>query len=192
MIEKAILRKQLLQKRNALDEIWVQRKTQVICQKILDFLKTRKENHIVLPAYAAFGKEADLSYLFQRIFKGELLEKKITLALPRIWGREMKFFEFKRNTPLERSSYGILEPGPWETEIVPKGALVLVPGVGFHKNKQRLGYGAGFYDAYFNLHRDNALYGVAFAFQCGQEFETRPEDIAVRGIFTEQIGKGYE
>jgi 5-formyltetrahydrofolate cyclo-ligase len=51
--------------------------------------------------------------------------------------------------------------------------LVIVPGVAFDKNLNRLGYGRGFYDRYLTAHSD--LFSVGICYDC-QMYDELPHD----------------
>ena len=57
----------------------------------------------------------------------------------------MNFFKWSYRDPLKFNKYGI--PEPMSLKIIYPDVL-LVPLVGFDKNKFRLGYGGGYYDRY--------------------------------------------
>ena len=58
----------------------------------------------------------------------------------------MNFYKWKKNDILYVNKYGILEPSNPGKIVTPN--VVLVPLISFDKNKNRLGYGKGFYDKF--------------------------------------------
>jgi 5-formyltetrahydrofolate cyclo-ligase len=64
---------------------------------------------------------------------------------------KMQFYKANNFNELIKGSFNILEP---ETNqlINPSKALIIMPGVAFDRNKNRIGYGKGFYDSYLTLH----------------------------------------
>ena len=59
----------------------------------------------------------------------------------------MYFCEWKKNDVLRLNSLGV--PEPIKSKIITPD-IILVPMLAFDKNKNRLGYGKGFYDRYLN------------------------------------------
>ena len=62
-------------------------------------------------------------------------------------------------------------------------AYVLVPLIGLNKDKKRLGFGGGYYDRYFNMHKDNILCGVSYKFQTDLDFKGDDYDISMDRVF---------
>ena len=97
----------------------------------------------------------------------EKLEKnnfKISLPITKK-NHDMDFYEWSFQEPLKVSYQGIPEPNN-KKKVFPD--ILIVPLLGFDKNKFRLGYGGGFYDRYITkrLNFKKVLtVGFAFSFQ---------------------------
>ena len=75
--------------------------------------------------------------------------KNINLLLPKIYqNKQMKFHLWSLNDPLEVNSFGTLEPLKSKKIYVPD--VMLLPLLAFDKNRNRLGYGKGYYDRYLS------------------------------------------
>ena len=77
----------------------------------------------------------------------------------------MNFFEWSFKDSLKVSNLGIPEPIA-KKKVYPD--VLIVPLVGFDKNKFRLGYGGGFYDRYISKVikiKKMITVGFAFSFQ---------------------------
>ena len=84
------------------------------------------------------------------------------------------------------NKYGILEPLK-SKKIIPD--IILVPLLAFDKNKNRLGYGKGFYDKYLKkmIKKKKILtVGVAFSFQKYHKLPTNNKDVKLDYILTEK------
>ena len=85
------------------------------------------------------------------------------------------------------NKYGILEPSK-TGKIVPN--VVLVPLISFDKNKNRLGYGKGFYDKFFKkylkAHKKILTVGVAFSFQKYHKLPVNKKDVKLDYIITDK------
>ena len=176
-------RELLLKKRNSLTKEEVQVTSESIIKDIDAILKESK-NAVVL-GFMPLGNEIDLRPLFEKILSGYYKENyniDIILGLPRVCGKDMKFFRVYSLDNLEGSKFGILEPSLSCEEIIPKGAKVLVPLIGLNKCGHRLGFGAGYYDRYFGLHSENTLIGPVYDFQTDVDFEANEYDIVMDHI----------
>ena len=99
----------------------------------------------------------------------------------------MHFCEYRKNDVLRVNYWGI--PEPIKSKII-RPDILLVPILAFDKNKNRLGYGKGFYDRYLNkLKRKNKrslVIGIAFYFQKYKKLPTNKNDFKLDYIITEK------
>ncbi len=139
---KKTTRKIILDKRDSLPARYRKKISKIITGKFLGTAYYINSNNILI--YYPFGSEVDVTPIIK-----EALKNKKNIILPRIDNRRLKLFYV--NNPeeqLEKGTYGIMEP----TTALCRPAkisdidLVVVPGVGFDKNLNRLGYGGGYYD----------------------------------------------
>ena len=188
-MDKAELRKYLLEKRNSLSRDEVLSASESIIREIDALIKKNKS--IVLLGFMPLGNEIDVRPLYEKILSGYYKNEfdiDIILGLPRVCGKEMRFFKVDSLDNLEKSKFGIMEPRLYSEEIISKNTHVMVPLIGLDKDKRRLGFGGGFYDKYFGKHRDNTLYGLAYDFQMNIDFEVNEYDIAMDHIFMAKVG----
>ena len=99
----------------------------------------------------------------------------------------MNFFQWKKNEVLQVNKFGMLEPIKSKLSIP---NIMLVPLLAFDKNKNRLGYGKGFYDRYLNKYLNNVknilTVGVAFSFQKYHNLPANNKDVKLDYILTEK------
>lgn len=120
------------------------------------------------------------------------LSRNIKVAVPKIIDNEMKFFDIDSLDGLQRNSYGILEPqiiNSLNMEVMPnmkQSNLVIVPGLAFDKNKNRIGYGKGYYDSFFHKYQHIPMKKIALAyeFQVMKQLPAEEFDIKVDKIIT--------
>ena len=100
---------------------------------------------------------------------------------------KMQFHEWKKNDILFVNKYGLLEPKK-SRQIVPD--VVLVPILSFDKNKNRIGYGKGYYDKYLNKYvksnKKILTIGVAFSFQKYHKLPVNHKDFKLDFVITEK------
>ncbi|WNY28572.1 5-formyltetrahydrofolate cyclo-ligase [Methanimicrococcus stummii] len=100
--------------------------------------------------------------------------------------REMFFAELCDFSVLTEAGYGILEPAHPVEAIPDENSLFIIPGVGFDKCGNRIGYGAGFYDKYLNCRSCLHLIGICFEIQLADELPTEDADVQMDSVLTEK------
>ena len=101
------------------------------------------------------------------------------VAVPKVYGEEMKFLYLTDLTQVETGYAGIPEPiadGPIGDDPT---ALVLMPGMAFTKAGQRIGYGGGFYDEFLAAEPDHPTIALCYDFQMVDQLPTEEFDIPV-------------
>ena len=93
----------------------------------------------------------------------------------------------EKNDVLIVNNFGILEPIKTQAKVP---NIMLVPILAFDKNKNRLGYGKGFYDRYLNKYlkqfKNILTVGVAFSFQRHHKLPINQKDVKLDFIITEK------
>ena len=99
----------------------------------------------------------------------------------------MDFHIWRKNDILCLNKYGILEP---IKSLKVEPSVILVPLIAFDKNKNRIGYGKGYYDKilnkYSNLNKRVLSIGVAFSFQKYNKIPINNKDFKLDYIITEK------
>lgn len=101
------------------------------------------------------------------------------VAVPKVFGEEMKFIYLDDLTAVEKGYAGIPEPvadGPVADD---QEALVLMPGLAFDSQGHRIGYGGGFYDKFLASEPGHPTVALCYAFQMLPQLETEEFDIPV-------------
>ncbi|WP_246001229.1 5-formyltetrahydrofolate cyclo-ligase [Companilactobacillus musae] len=60
----------------------------------------------------------------------------------------MNFVKYTKDTELEESSFGVREPKDYQNNLMDPPDLMIVPGLAYSEDKNRLGFGAGYFDRY--------------------------------------------
>lgn len=140
-----------------------------------------KENEWFYP-YVSYKKEFPTHFII-----GELLKDGKHVAVPKVLGSNMKFFEITKMEDLAPGCMGILEPVSWENEMTKKGVL-LMPGLAFDQRGGRIGYGAGFYDKYLSSHPGHITMALAYDLQMIPEVPMERHDHFLDYVFTPEDG----
>ncbi|MBQ3295385.1 MAG: 5-formyltetrahydrofolate cyclo-ligase [Erysipelotrichaceae bacterium] len=171
MSDKKQLRKICIRKRNDLSKDSRIEKSEIICRKLLPYLKDR-----MILSYCPFNSEVDVS----------MINKTYRVALPVInKDRTMEAY-----VPIDdqfvTNFYGIKEPDINRSLPVKKEDIdvIIVPLLGFDRKKNRLGYGGGYYDRYLEDYKGLKI-GVAFRQQEVENIETDKNDVRLDIIITD-------
>jgi 5-formyltetrahydrofolate cyclo-ligase len=140
----------------------------------------------VIFTYVSFGNEADTKAVIKKALS---CHKKV--FIPRVEGKVINFYKISGLESLSVSKFGISEPDPSIREPYSsaddKGGitLMILPGLAFDYNGNRVGFGAGYYDRYLSKYRDNFI-KIAFAydFQVVDHIETDEFDVKADLIIT--------
>ena len=145
-------------------------------------------------AYLAMPGEASVARAI-----AAALDAGAEIYLPQVASRRFRRMRFVRLQPdcrLRRnaSAFGILEPAGTVGCLPPSRLdVILVPTLGFDREGNRLGMGAGFYDRALRRRRERdrawrrpRLVGIAFACQETARIEPSPWDVALDLVVTER------
>ncbi|MDN3505572.1 MAG: 5-formyltetrahydrofolate cyclo-ligase [Rhabdochlamydiaceae bacterium] len=144
--------------------------------KCCAMLKQKVMNSEFVASFASNGKEInvwDLNITLCGIGK---------LTLPRVEDSHITFYHVKNiETDLVRSELGIMEPNPIKCQKVNFETVdaIIVPGLSFDLDNNRIGYGLGFYDKFLSHFKDKLKIGVCYSEQKAKKLPTLDHDIAV-------------
>jgi len=155
---KAELRKKYMQKRKALstDEAFLL--SEKIFNNFIEYFKpvSGDKVHIFIPIEKF--KEIDT-----QIFINYFLKQNIRVFVPKIINDKLINIEIFENTEFETSKWGIPEPVSNEDSGENNFNYVITPLLYCDKKGNRVGYGKGFYDGFFeNLSSETKKIGVNY------------------------------
>ena len=170
---KAAIRKEVLKQRAALDEQQRIRASFILTERILGHQWYYLSD--VLLGFVPYGSEIDIREILQ-----DALNKGKKLYLPKVQGEDMTFYLVESLADLQEGYKGIMEPkgdtpGFVYEEKISDKVLMLMPGAAFDGNRNRIGYGKGYYDRYLQDKESLQLRTIAVGFQC-QMVEEIPAD----------------
>lgn len=112
------------------------------------------------------------------------LNQGVKVAVPRVKGKQMDFYQIGGFEELEAGCFGIPEPKESCAKVRKGNAPVIVPGVAFSMRFERTGYGAGFYDRFFEREPEHEKVAVCYDFQMMEAIDVDPHDILMDRIIT--------
>ena len=101
------------------------------------------------------------------------------VAVPKVYGEEMKFHYMTDLARVETGYAGIPEPFGDEPVAEDPNALVLMPGLAFDREGHRIGYGGGFYDKFLANEPGHPTVALCYDFQVLPRLETEEFDVPV-------------
>lgn len=138
--------------------------------------------------FVSYGTEVDTTMLIREVLAHPVQGRNINVAVPRVNGKDMDFYQIHSMEDLCPGYQGILEPVPHCLRVEAREGLMLLPGLAFDRKGHRVGYGGGYYDRYLAKYRTGKLhlYAVAYDFQIVEDIEGEAHDIAPDRIITSQ------
>lgn len=181
---KAEVRSDFLKIRNQLSEEIRRTVGNKAAERLLHLEEVKKAQNVFL--YASYKSELPTKDAFDELKK---LGK--TVAMPKVEGNRMRFYPVDSWEELIPGYQNIPEPDPNGREPLVPGAedVMILPGVAFDKEGNRLGYGAGYYDRYLEKLGSKQPICVGFAYDCQIARATLPVEVhdkKVRYLVTEK------
>ena len=133
-------------------------------------------------AYLSYNQEVVTDGILRRA----LAEGK-RVAVPKVFGTEMRFLWLRDLSAVAPGAYGIREPVADGPEADDPAALVLMPGLAFDPQGHRCGYGGGFYDQWLAAHPGHPTVALCYGFQLLDRLETEAHDIPVDRVIAEPV-----
>ncbi|MFH1563825.1 MAG: 5-formyltetrahydrofolate cyclo-ligase [Nitrospirota bacterium] len=179
---KAEIRKAILAKRYLLSPEEIIRKSSQIKKRLFEVTEFKTSNCIAF--YISFRNEVRTHEMVKEALGlGKkiivpVVEREKTLSLC-----EIKDFEEE----LGIGKFGLLEPkSEYRRQVdLSELELVIVPGIAFDENGNRIGYGGGYYDNLLSQLAGIPFIGLAYELQIIAQIPTADYDIPVHKIITE-------
>ncbi len=105
------------------------------------------------------------------------------VAVPKVYGEEMRFIYLEDLSLVEKGYAGIPEPIGDSPVANDATALVLMPGLAFDRQGHRIGYGGGFYDKFLSKEPYHPTVALCYEFQILDYLETEEFDVPVDCVF---------
>lgn len=171
-MDKAALRKQIREQKRAMTETEIISASEKLGELFAacDAYKAAKTIYGYLP----YNQEVRTVPMLERA-----LQEGKRVAVPKVYGEEMKFIYIENLSAVEKGYAGIPEPVADEPVADDPTALVLMPGLAFDPEGHRIGYGGGFYDRFLAEEPNHPTVALCYGFQVLPKLETEEFDIPV-------------
>jgi 5-formyltetrahydrofolate cyclo-ligase len=182
-MNKLNLRKEMKKMRDSMPEKLCIIKSNKIFNNFFHFIFPKIKNGKTIVIYNSFKKEVKT-----KKFIKFLLKKKYKIYNPCIINDKIVPCKLLSLKNLQNGRYGIPEPkNKIKLKSLSKIAAVIVPGIAFDKNGNRLGFGMGYFDKFLKkIKRDTLKIGLAFSFQVLKKIPATKNDIKMDYIITEK------
>ena len=171
-MDKKQLRRMIRERKRAMTEAEIQSRSEALAQLL--YASEAYRNAKTIYGYLPYNQEVrTVPMLEQTLRDGK------RVAVPKVFGDEMKFLYLQDLTQVAKGYAGIPEPIADEPVAEDKTALVLMPGLAFDPKGHRIGYGGGFYDKFLAAEPDHPTLALCYEFQLLPKLETEEHDIPV-------------
>ncbi|MBE6506379.1 MAG: 5-formyltetrahydrofolate cyclo-ligase [Methanocorpusculum parvum] len=179
MTDKAALRLELKERRFALSLGERREKGCRITALAESVLKDRQS----ILAYAAKDPEVETLVLINRLISAG---KTVSVPIIEKETRTLRLSLLESVADLEPSTFNVPEPLAKEKPVQPSEIdCVVIPLLGFDRNGNRIGYGAGYYDRFLADNPHLEKIGLAYACQEVDAVPTEENDIRLDAVITE-------
>lgn len=183
LLSKEQIRREILRIRNSLPENELIGNSNIISKRVISTKEYK--NSLSIGIYYSIGSEVNTF----EIIKHSLGMKK-AISLPRIIDSDrIVFYKIIENSfediKMTKGKYGILE-NSMSDSIIEEMDLLIVPGIAFDLQGNRIGHGKGYYDRFLSQRKANYIIGLAFENQIINKIPKTEYDIPVNVLVTEK------
>lgn len=185
MEEKKRIRESILKLRDALLKEERLEKSRRIFNRITAMREYQEAEHILV--YVSYKSEVETEPFIKESLKAG---KKV--YCPKVCGKNMDFYRIADTAELKHGYMGIKEPEAakeyvFNTEVGKKGnCLMIMPGSAYDMDRNRIGYGGGYYDRYLESHPFITAIAVGFDCQITERIPAASHDKKPDIIITEE------
>ena len=171
-MDKTELRREIRARKRAMTEEEIETRSAKLAQ--LFFASEAYQNAKTIYGYLPYNQEVRTVPMLERALKDG---KKV--AVPKVYGEEMKFLYLDDLNAVAKGYAGIPEPIADEPVAHDETALVLMPGLAFDPQGHRIGYGGGFYDKFLAAEPNHPTLALCYEFQMLPKLDVEDHDIPV-------------
>lgn len=171
-MNKQELRRAIRERKRAMTEEEIVERSNALAEKFYNSPAYQAASTIY--GYLPYNQEVRTVPMLQRA-----LDDGKRVAVPKVYGDEMRFIYLEDLTQVSKGYAGIPEPIADVPVAEDKQALVLMPGLAFDPQGHRIGYGGGFYDKFLAKEPHHPTLALCYEFQMQAHLDTEEFDIPV-------------
>ena len=177
-MDKNIIRKKILSKRNNLSNEFVDKHSSLIIEKLVPYINYKRNIMIFMDMKNEVKVTKLLNYF---------TSNGINIFIAKIFPNGTMKINLYKESELILNSFGFYESQSenfYDPSILD---LIIVPGVAFDNLKNRIGFGKGYYDRFLkSFNNDNILkIGICYDFQLLRSIPHNYHDVKMNVIITE-------
>ncbi len=178
--EKMLIRQRMQQIRENMDEEDSKKKSAAIAKRLLKISSYSKANTVML--YIGLNKEVRTREIIKEALAAQ---KKVVVPSTDIQEGKIRAVQIESLETLKPGAYGIPEPAIKKLVNVDEIEAVVVPGVAFDTEGNRVGYGLGYYDKFLKTTRAKKI-ALAYEIQVIDKIRATENDVPMDYIITEE------
>ena len=171
-MDKSALRGQIRAQKRAMSPELIEEKSRRLGE--LFVASEAYRNAKTIYGYMPYNQEVRTTPMLEQALKDG---KRV--AIPKCYGDEMRFIYMEDLSKVEKGYANIPEPIADEPIADDETALVLMPGLAFDPQGNRMGYGGGFYDKFLAAEPNHPTLALCYDFQMLEHLDTEDHDIPV-------------
>ncbi len=171
-MNKQELRRTIRERKRAMTEEEIVERSNALAEKFYNTPAYQTASTIY--GYLPYNQEVRTVPMLQRA-----LDEGKRVAVPKVYGEEMRFIYLEDLTQVSKGYAGIPEPIADAPVAEDQRALVLMPGLAFDPQGHRIGYGGGFYDKFLAKEPHHPTLALCYEFQMQAHLDTEEFDIPV-------------
>ena len=171
-MNKQELRRAIRERKRAMTEEEIVERSNALAEKFYNSPAYQAASTIY--GYLPYNQEVRTVPMLQRA-----LDEGKRVAVPKVYGEEMRFIYLDDLTQVSKGYAGIPEPIADAPVAEDQRALVLMPGLAFDPQGHRIGYGGGFYDRFLAQEPNHPTLALCYEFQMQAHLDTEEFDIPV-------------
>ena len=179
-MDKTELRRRIREKKRAMTPEEIEERSRELGRRFAATEAYRRAKTIY--SYMPYNQEVRTAAILRRAQQDG---KRV--AVPKVFGDEMKFLWLDDLSAVAPGAYNIPEPVADGPEADDETALVLMPGLAFDPEGHRCGYGGGFYDKYLAAHPKHVTLALCYGFQMFSHLDTDAFDIPVQYVISAPV-----
>lgn len=179
---KHILRLQNLAKRNCLSAAQVLEKSRLIEERLLQLPEFRKAKTLML--YYGIDNEVQTQGLIEKALS---LGKKVALPVTNFSKKEVRAIEIDSVSDTRQAESGLFEPTGKKEINAGEFGIIVLPGVAFDRQGNRIGRGGGYYDSLLRKTSTKVLLiGLCFEENIEEKIPAESHDVKMGIVITDR------